>query len=552
MPGASATRRSQIPDRARTPRIGSRVRQRRPLRPPQGGAPVINTTSPQLGPSPGAAGGPNLHPAAWSCTRRGRRGGRQVSRSVRALHAPGGWPRGLGTSPGSRSEWAGGPPRAAARAPGGSRLPLAKGGSHGRLPAPRPGCRRCSRCAPVPRGRDELGEAHLPAKQAKAREDARLPGPHVDSRRPRGAQGPPAEGPAPPGRLTVGPRRTASISSGARSRRWGPRGAVVGRPVRLNYLADPAGGELRRVAYAIPAEPAGLWSETASADACEPRSTRWSTRWPPVPTSSPPTRLPRLTFDDLITSLRSLEAAGAMREDGGERRGARERRPHGALASSHLPGRPCGTAHVVPVPPELLHVREPGDRGARLPWVGARRAAPRAARRSGARHRPRAALGHGSAAMTGVLAISNAWRAIAKPSTRSSTRSRGCSRSSTASSRTTRSPSRSSTVLIMALLTPLTVKSTKSMLAMQKLQPELKRLQQKYKPRAPHGAQRGDDAPLPRGRREPRDGCITGLLQAPFLFILYSVIRGLSNTVVVAAGTVVNCSSSRRTSRRRR
>src|ERR1700677_4878448 len=37
------------------------------------------------------------------------------------------------------------------------------------------------------------------------------------------------------------------------------------------------------------------------------------------------------------------------------------------------------------------------------------------------------------------------------------------------------------TVVIMLLLTPLTVKSTKSMLAMQRLQPEIKKLQTKYK-----------------------------------------------------------------------
>ena len=36
------------------------------------------------------------------------------------------------------------------------------------------------------------------------------------------------------------------------------------------------------------------------------------------------------------------------------------------------------------------------------------------------------------------------------------------------------------TVLVMALITPLTVKSTRSMLQMQRLQPEMKRLQEKY------------------------------------------------------------------------
>jgi len=90
------------------------------------------------------------------------------------------------------------------------------------------------------------------------------------------------------------------------------------------------------------------------------------------------------------------------------------------------------------------------------------------------------------------------------------------------------------TVIIMALLTPLTVKSTRSMIAMQRIQPELKRLQQKYK--GPEHRQELNEEMMKLYREQgvnPATGCITGLLQAPFLFILYSVIRGLSNTVVV-------------------
>jgi len=99
------------------------------------------------------------------------------------------------------------------------------------------------------------------------------------------------------------------------------------------------------------------------------------------------------------------------------------------------------------------------------------------------------------------------------------------------------------TVVIMALLTPLTVKSTRSMVAMQKLQPELKRLQQKYK--GPEHRQELNEEMMRLYREEgvnPATGCITGLLQAPFLFILYSVIRGLSNTVVAVHGKV-SCGS---------
>jgi YidC/Oxa1 family membrane protein insertase len=96
------------------------------------------------------------------------------------------------------------------------------------------------------------------------------------------------------------------------------------------------------------------------------------------------------------------------------------------------------------------------------------------------------------------------------------------------------------TVLIMAMLTPLTVKSTRSMIAMQRLQPELKKLQQKYK--GPEHRSELNEEMMRLYREEgvnPATGCITGLLQAPFLFILYSVIRGLSNVVVLNGKTVM-------------
>ena len=72
------------------------------------------------------------------------------------------------------------------------------------------------------------------------------------------------------------------------------------------------------------------------------------------------------------------------------------------------------------------------------------------------------------------------------------------------------------------------------MIAMQRLQPELKKLQQKYK--GPEHRQELNEEMMKLYKEQgvnPATGCITGLLQAPFLFILYSVIRGLSNTVTV-------------------
>ena len=63
------------------------------------------------------------------------------------------------------------------------------------------------------------------------------------------------------------------------------------------------------------------------------------------------------------------------------------------------------------------------------------------------------------------------------------------------------------TILIMLALTPVTVKSTKSMLAMQRLQPEMKKLQAKYKgPENRETAQPGDDEALQGERDEPVRG----------------------------------------------
>jgi YidC/Oxa1 family membrane protein insertase len=96
------------------------------------------------------------------------------------------------------------------------------------------------------------------------------------------------------------------------------------------------------------------------------------------------------------------------------------------------------------------------------------------------------------------------------------------------------------TIVIMGILTPLTVKSTKSMIAMQKLQPEIKKIQQKYK--GPENRQLLNEEMMKLYREEgvnPVGGCLPMLLQAPFLFILYSVIKGLAFTVKNKAGKIV-------------
>ncbi|MGH3732829.1 MAG: YidC/Oxa1 family membrane protein insertase [Acidimicrobiales bacterium] len=97
------------------------------------------------------------------------------------------------------------------------------------------------------------------------------------------------------------------------------------------------------------------------------------------------------------------------------------------------------------------------------------------------------------------------------------------------------------TIVIMGLLTPLTVKSTRSMMSMQKLQPEIKKLQQKYK--GAENRQQLNDEMMKLYREHgvnPIGGCLPMLLQAPFLFILYDVIKGLAFTVKNKAGVIVS------------
>jgi YidC/Oxa1 family membrane protein insertase len=107
------------------------------------------------------------------------------------------------------------------------------------------------------------------------------------------------------------------------------------------------------------------------------------------------------------------------------------------------------------------------------------------------------------------------------------------------------------TVIIMLALTPVTVKSTKSMLAMQRLQPEMKKLQAKYK-----GTENREllNQEMMRLYKEngtsPFGACLPSLLQMPFLIVLYTLIRGLSATVargatyVNAAGQSVKCQAA--------
>ena len=83
------------------------------------------------------------------------------------------------------------------------------------------------------------------------------------------------------------------------------------------------------------------------------------------------------------------------------------------------------------------------------------------------------------------------------------------------------------TLAVMLVLAPFTIKGTRSMLAMQALQPEIKRLQAKHK---------GDRQALNEAMMgfykehsvNPLAGCLPLVVQMPVLLVMYRVIRGLT------------------------
>lgn len=86
------------------------------------------------------------------------------------------------------------------------------------------------------------------------------------------------------------------------------------------------------------------------------------------------------------------------------------------------------------------------------------------------------------------------------------------------------------TVTVMIFLAPLTIKSTRSMLEMQRIQPEIKRIQAKYK-NDKVAQQEAMQQIFKENKVSPAGGCLPMLAQFPLLYVMYSVIRGLTNTV---------------------
>lgn len=83
------------------------------------------------------------------------------------------------------------------------------------------------------------------------------------------------------------------------------------------------------------------------------------------------------------------------------------------------------------------------------------------------------------------------------------------------------------TLVVMIITTPFTLKGTRSMIQMQRLQPEMKRLQLKHK----DDRQKLNEelmAFYKENNLNPLGGCLPLLLQTPIFIILYNVIQGLT------------------------
>ncbi|MEX2294087.1 MAG: YidC/Oxa1 family membrane protein insertase [Acidimicrobiales bacterium] len=83
------------------------------------------------------------------------------------------------------------------------------------------------------------------------------------------------------------------------------------------------------------------------------------------------------------------------------------------------------------------------------------------------------------------------------------------------------------TLVVMVITTPFTLKGTRSMIQMQRLQPEMRRLQLKYK----DDRQKLNEelmAFYKENQLNPLGGCLPLLLQAPVFFFLFNLIRGIT------------------------
>lgn len=92
------------------------------------------------------------------------------------------------------------------------------------------------------------------------------------------------------------------------------------------------------------------------------------------------------------------------------------------------------------------------------------------------------------------------------------------------------------TVLVKVVLYPLTHMQMKSMLAMQKLQPEIKKIQQKYAKKDPQKMQRAIMELYREHKVNPMAGCLLLLVQLPILIALYRALYTYPYADVAHAG----------------
>jgi len=86
------------------------------------------------------------------------------------------------------------------------------------------------------------------------------------------------------------------------------------------------------------------------------------------------------------------------------------------------------------------------------------------------------------------------------------------------------------TLVVMLVVTPLTLKGTRSMMMMQQLQPEMRKIQARYK----DDRQKLNEELLKfykENNINPLGGCLPLLVQMPVFLVLYQVLRGLTRRV---------------------
>jgi YidC/Oxa1 family membrane protein insertase len=92
------------------------------------------------------------------------------------------------------------------------------------------------------------------------------------------------------------------------------------------------------------------------------------------------------------------------------------------------------------------------------------------------------------------------------------------------------------TVLIRLVLLPLTLSQTRSMAAMKELQPKVKALEEKYKDKPEEYQRRMMELYKEHGVN-PLSGCLPLLVQLPFLWALFGVLRDFPNGIAPEAFT---------------